>query len=66
MKLLNNELEDKIWSDVRDKVNEHAPWDGPIHEQIRKNFGLWGDVTLSTLKIDQPNFNIRWDLNETD
>ena len=65
MKLIKGELKDKIWDDVYGKVFEHAPWNSPVSQQIRKNLGWWDD-DLFRLKIDNPRWNIRDDLNETD
>ena len=67
MKLIKDELDNKIWSNVYDKVLEHAPWNSPVREQIRKNFGWWeDDSSLIRLKIYNPKFNIRNYLDETD
>ena len=65
MKLINKELKNKIWNDVRDKILEHVPYHSPVRKRIRKNFGLWSDITLIRLKIDNPKLNIRNDLDET-
>ena len=64
MKLINKKLRDKIWSDLRDKVNEHAPYGNPVRTQIEKNFGMWDD-DLNRLKVHNPKLNIRNDLDET-
>ena len=66
MKLLNNELNHKIWSDVYDKVLKHSPYHSPVREQIRKNLGWWeDDSSLIRLKIYNPKSNIGNDLDET-
>ena len=64
MKLINDELKDKIWDDVSDKFLKHAPWNSPAYKQIRKNFGLRWDDSLIRLKIRNPQWNIRLNLNE--
>ena len=64
MKLINNELKGKIWVDVRNKVNEYAPYDSPVRNQIKNNFRLWGDDGLFRLKIRNPKLNIRRNLDE--
>ena len=66
MKLIKGELKSKILNDVDDKVVEHAPWDSPVRNQIRKNFGWWDGDSLIMLKIYNPKVNIRNDLDETD
>ena len=67
MKLIKDELKNKIWNDVRDKVLEHSPCGSPVRNQIRKNFGLWRwDDSLIRLKIRNPKWNIIGDLDETD
>ena len=63
MKLLNKELVDKIYSNVYDKVLEHALFHSPVRDQIKKNFGLWDDDGLFMLKIHNPNLNIRRNLD---
>ena len=66
MKLLKDELANKGWDDAYNKVNEHAPWNSPVSQQIRKNFGLvWSDNNLIRSKIHNPNMNIRNNLDET-
>ena len=56
MKLLNKELNDKIWSDVNGKILKHVTWDSPVNKQIQNNFGWWDDDNnLIKLKIDNPN-----------
>ena len=52
MKLLNTELNDKIWSDVRDKTLKHASYDSLVRYQIQNNFGwLWSNDGLVRLKV---------------
>ena len=65
MKLINNQLRDKIYSDVSDKVLKHAPFHSSVHKQITKNFGWWGDDGLFRVKIDNPRWHIRGNLDET-
>ena len=67
MILLNNELKDKIFKDVLDKILKYSSWDSPVRDQIARNFGWWGDDdNLFRLKIDNTQRHIRKDLNETD
>ena len=66
MKLIKSELDAKVCADVRAKVLKHAPWDSPVRNQIRKNFGWWDGDSLIMLKIYNPKVNIRNDLDETD
>ena len=65
MKLIKFELNDKIWSDVYDKVLKYSPHNSPVREQIRKNLGWWwnGDG-LFRLKIYNLKNDIRKDLDE--
>ena len=65
MKLINDELKDKIWEGVRDKVFKHAPWNSPVRDQIGKNLGWWGDDGLFGLKIHNTKNIIGNDLDET-
>ena len=66
MKLLNNQLKNKIWYDVHDEIIEHAPWNSPVRYQIRKNLGLWiNDNNLFRLKIHNTKNIIGNDLDET-
>ena len=65
MKLLKEELKDKIYFNVYGKVLKHAPWNSPVRWQIRKKIG-WrdgGDNSIR-LKIDNQKFNIMNDLDE--
>ena len=67
MKLINRKLNDNTWDDVDDKVLKHAPYYSPVREHIKKNFGcVWNDDSLITLKILNPRWHIRRDLDETD
>ena len=61
MKLINDELKDKLWTDVREVI-EHAR---PVRIQIAKNLGLWDDDNLIMSKIDNSQWHIRNDLDET-
>ena len=65
MKLLKKELKYNIWYDVRDKVNEHAPYGWLVREQIKKNLGWWVEDDLIRLKVHNVKMYIRNDLDET-
>ena len=64
MELINDELKNKIWTDVQDKVRKHAPYGSPVRNKITKNFGLWENDDLFRLKIYNPQWYIRRNLNE--
>ena len=65
MKLLNDELNDNILNDVDDEVLDHLPYYSPVRNQIRKNFGWWGNNNLIRLKIGNPKWHMRNDIDET-
>ena len=66
MKLLNDELDNKIWEDVHDKVLEYLLHNSLVRDKIGKNFGRWGnDDSLIRLKIFNPKIIIENDLDET-
>ena len=66
MKLIKDKLKNKIWTDVRTKVHEHAPFHSHVRNQIEKNFGwMWND-SLIRFKVINPKLNIRNYLDETD
>ena len=66
MKLLKYELNDKMRTDVFDKVLECSSYASPVRNQIRKHFGLWENDGLIKLKVNDPQWYIRNDLDETD
>ena len=67
MKILNDELKYNIWDDVHRKIFEHAPCNSHVRKQIENNLGWQGDDdSLIKLKVNDPQWYIRNDLDETD
>ena len=65
MKLLKDELDDKIVCVVVSKVIKHSPYGSHVRDQIKKNIGWWGDDGLIRLKVRNSQWHIRNDLDET-
>ena len=63
MKLIKYELYNQIMNDAYDKVLEHAPCSSPANEQIKRKFGWLAGDDLIRLKIDNPLWNIKGDVN---
>ena len=66
MKLIKKKLNDKLCGDAYNKVFIPAPSDSPIRKQIKKNLGVVWNDNLIWLKVRNPQWHVRNDLDETD